>query len=161
MDESKMPLVSVRLPRADLEKLGVLAKRLRVRDSDIIRCALRQTFARLAPLLDEQARGADLMPVFLAYGAELCRDLDLDPQTLDAIINGALGTPRKRVDCEDIELMATLHLYDYRRGVARPAPEPPDRGDARRRYLYEKYVASQQRFLGQEQMHGSFLQVPG
>lgn len=165
MDESKKPLVSFRLPHADLERLGALAKRLRVRESEIIRFALRLTFAKLARLLDENARGRDLIPVFLECGPELTSHFDLDPRTLDAIINGALDDPQKKVDGEDIELISTLHLPGRH---PRAAPKSLSRQEigrhgfsgALQHYLYEKYIAPGNRLVGLDNMLTSFLQVP-
>lgn len=145
MDESKKPLVSLRLCHADLERIEKIARRLRVRESEIIRFALRLTFAKLAPLLDENARGRDLIPIFVECGPELTCHFDLDPRTLDAIVNGALDDPRKRVDGEDIELISRLHIPGFHAHTKLKGLPKPDAGrrnftDALRHYLYEKYV---------------------
>jgi hypothetical protein len=165
MDESKKPLVSLRLSHADLERLGTLAKRLRARESEIIRFALRLAFARLALLLDENARGRDLIPVFLECGAELTSHFDLDPRTLDAIVNGVLDDPLKKVDGEDIELISMLHLPGR---LPRAMPRNLSKQEigrhgfpgALRHYLYEKYIEPSNRFVGLEKILTSFLQVP-
>lgn len=165
MDESKKPLVSLRLLHADLERLGTLAKRLRVRESEIIRFALRLTFAKLVLLLDENARGRDLIPVFLECGAELTSHFDLDPRTLDAIINGVLDDPLKKVDGEDIELISMLHLSGrlpraMPKGLSREEIGRHGFSDALRHYLNEKYIEPGNRFVGLENILTSFLQVP-
>lgn len=165
MDESKKPLVSLRLSHADLERLGTLAKRLRARESEIIRFALRLTFARLVLLLDENARGRDLIPVFLECGTELTSHFDLDPRTLDAIINGTLDDPQKKVDGEDIELIATLHLPGRHPRATPKSLSKQEIGrhgfsGALQHYLYEKYVEPGNRFVGLDNILTSFLQVP-
>jgi hypothetical protein len=141
----KKQLVSVRLCHADVERIQALASRLRVRESDVIRFALRLAFNRLAPLLDEQARGRDLIPIFLECGPELTYHFDLEPRTLEAIVNGGLDDPERKVDSHDIELMAALHLPGYHlpaRLKFQPKPEtghlPPPSG--LQQYLYDKYV---------------------
>jgi len=141
----KKQLVSVRLCQSDVERIQALAARLRVRESDIIRFALRLAFGRLAPLLNEQARGRDLIPIFLECGPELTYHFDLEPRTLEAIVNDGLDDPEHKVDSHDIELIAALHLPGYRL-PARP-PFAPVSADDRlspsgklQQYLYDKYV---------------------
>lgn len=141
----KKQLVSVRLCHADVERIQALAARLRVRESDVIRFALRLAFNRLAPLLDEQARGRDLIPIFLECGPELTYHFDLQPRTLEAIVNDGLDDPDRMVDSHDIELIAALHLPGHHlrtRLKFQPKPEigtlPPSAG--LQEYLYSKYV---------------------
>lgn len=165
MDESKKPLVSFRLSHTDLERLGTIAKRLRVRESEIIRFALRLAFARLKPLLDENARGCDLVPVFLECGPELTSHFDLDPRTLDAIINSGLDDPQRRVGRDDLELISTLHLPGRQpgtrlKGLPERKIERPGFADSRQHYLYEKYVEPRDRLIGLDNVLTSFLQVP-
>jgi hypothetical protein len=165
MDESKKPLVSVRLSHADLEKLDTIAKRLRARESEIIRFALRLTFAKLAPLLDVSARGRDLIPIFLECGPELTHHFDLDPQTLDAIINGALENPQKRVEREDIDLISTLHMpSNHPRAKLKGLPKREigqlSFSGALQHYLYEKYVEPGNELAGLNNVCANFLQVP-
>jgi hypothetical protein len=145
MDENKHPLVSVRLRHADIERIEKLADRLHVRESEVIRFALRLAFAKLAPLLDRNARGQDLIPIFLECGPELTRHFDLDPRTLDAIINAGLEGEENRVDHEDLELISTLHMPSYHPQTKMKAL--PKREVARlslagalQHYLFEKYV---------------------
>jgi len=145
MDESKKPLVSVRLCHADIERLETIAGRLRVRESEIIRFALRLAFGKLAPLLDENAKGRDLIPIFLECGPELTRHFDLDPRTLDIIVNGALDDPQKKVDSQDLELIAALHMPGcYPRAKLLGAPKPGvgqhNSPSALQHYLYQKYI---------------------
>lgn len=164
MDESKKPLVSVRLCHADVERLAKIAGRLRVRESEIIRFALRVVFAKLAPLLDDNAHGRDLIPIFLECGPELTRHFDLDPRTLDLIVNGALDDPRKKVDHEDLDLIAALHmpschpsvkLQNFSRlGIGQPGSAGP-----LQHYLYRKYVEPENRRISPHK-GDNFLQTP-
>lgn len=141
----KKQLVSVRLCQSDVERIQALAARLRVRESDIIRFALRLAFSRLAPLLNEQARGRDLIPIFLECGPELTYHFDLEPRTLEAIVNDGLDDPEMKVDSRDIELIAALHLPGYR--LPSRLPFTPDTTadtlsppGGLQQYLYDKYV---------------------
>lgn len=141
----KKQLVSVRLCHSDVERIQVLASRLRVRESDIIRFALRLAFNRLAPLLDEQARGRDLIPIFLECGSELTYHFDLEPRILEAIINDGVDDTEKKVDSNDIELIAALHLPSYHLPVRFKALPKADIGQLSLtggllHYLYSKYV---------------------
>lgn len=141
----KKQLVSVRLCHSDVERIQALASRLRVRESDIIRFALRLAFSRLAPLLDEHARGRDLIPIFLECGPELTYHFDLEPRTLEAIINDGLDDPEKKVDGHDIELIAALHLPSYHLPARQKFQPKPEIGrlslsGGLQQYLYNKYV---------------------
>ncbi len=122
-------------------------------------------FTRLTLLLDENVRGRDLIPVFLEYGRELTQHFDLDPRTLEAIINGSLDDPEKRVDREDIELISTLPRSGYPSRAKLNGPFRQQAGelrfpDALKHHLYEKYVAPRNRFVGLDNVLSSFLQVP-
>ena len=88
-----------------------LAQRLGVRDSDIVRFALKTMLTRLVPLCDPDVRGRNLVPVFVESGAELLRYFDLDAARLDAIINDSTGSER-RVEREDIALLALTGAQD-------------------------------------------------
>lgn len=141
----KKQLVSVRLCHSDVERIHALAARLRVRESDVIRFALRLAFSRLAPLLNEQARGRDLIPIFLECGPELTYHFDLEPRTLEAIVNDGLDDPEKKVDSNDIELIAALHLPSYHlperlKSMPKPGIGRPSLPGGLHQYLYEKYV---------------------
>lgn len=141
----KKQLVSVRLCHADVERIQALASRLRVRESDVIRFALRLAFNRLAPLLDERARGRDLIPIFLECGPELTYHFDLEPRALEAIVNDGLDDPDRKVESHDIELLAALHLPGYHlpaRLKYQPKPETTSQlpSGGLQQYLYEKYV---------------------
>lgn len=141
----KKQLVSVRLCHTDVDRIQALASRLRVRESDVIRFALRLAFNRLAPLLDERARGRDLIPIFLECGPELTYHFDLEPRTLEAIVNDGLDEPGRKVDSHDIELIAALHLPSYHLPTRLRFQSPSEIGRSSllgglQQYLYSKYV---------------------
>ena len=144
----KKQLVSVRLCQPDVDRIQVLASRLHVRESDVIRFALRLAFNRLAPLLDKQTRGRDLIPIFLECGPELTYHFDLEPPVLEAIINDGLDDPDRKVDSHDIELIAALRLPNLSTRLKfRPEPEIGRRSlsGGLQQYLYEKYVDPESR----------------
>ena len=147
MLERRKQAVSIRMNAADVRKVKKLAQRIGVRDSDVIRFAVKSMLSRLGPLYDHDARGHSLVPVFVESGADLLRFFDLDAPRLEAIINEGVD-PGKRVDREDIALMAlaggqepyaALMLSELnRREAGAPASaEPPG---SLRQYLYDKYV---------------------
>lgn len=146
--ENRKQLVSVRLCHADIERIRAIAGRLRVRESDVIRFALRLAFSKLAPLLDVDARGADLIPIFLECGPELTYHFDLDSRTLDGILNDGVDDSQKKIDSGDIELIAALHLPSYHTHAKIKALPRLEMGrlslsGALQQYLYEKYIHSE------------------
>jgi hypothetical protein len=145
--EIRKQAVSIRMNGGDVRKVKKLAHRLGVRDSDVIRFAVKAMLTRLGPLYDPEVRGRNLVPVFVESGVELLRFFELDAMRLEAIINeGVDGT--RRVDRDDIELLAltggqtpyaALKLSELQHG-------DHEQGDDRelaaslRQYLYDKYV---------------------
>jgi len=101
----KKQAISVRVGEADLGNLRKLAKRLGVRDSDVIRVAIKTLLTKWAPLHDNSVRGRSLVPVFLENGTELFRHFDLDTPRLDSIINEGVHA-EGRVELEDIQLLS-------------------------------------------------------
>lgn len=150
--EGRKQAVSIRLGAADLRNLKRLSRRLGVRYSDMIRFAVKSTLVRLGPLIDAEATGRNLIPVFLESGGEMVRYLDLDATQLETIINEGADASN-RVEHGDIQLLAFSGLprsYAKLRlasinGKAASAELPHADEDAPveqsvRRYFYQKYV---------------------
>lgn len=154
--EGRKQAVSIRLNAADVRNLRKLSRRLGVRNSDVIRFAIKNALARLAPLCDSEVKGRALVPVLVDAGADLMRYLDLDIAELDSIINE--GTPpAQQVDRADVQLLsvsspppgyARLRLvrvgHGARTGDGIGAPdgiaEESQLGQSVRKYFYDKYV---------------------
>jgi hypothetical protein len=145
--ESRKQAVSIRMNAADIRKVKRLALRLGVRDSDVIRFAVKLALTRLGPLYDPEVQGRNLVPVFVEGGGELLRFFDLDAARLDAIINEGIAT-EARVEREDLALLAltasqepyaALKLSALER-VEHRGQTPAELSESLRRYLYSKYV---------------------
>ncbi len=152
--QTRKQAVSIRMSNNDVKSVKRLAKRLGVRDSDVIRYAVKAVLSRLAPLSDTAAKGRSLVPVFVESGSDLFRHFDLDAVRLDTIINEGVEDSR-RVDHEDIQLIAMngvqrsylklrLSSIGSAKNVDTPARDVlPDNGqleNSLRDYLYEKYI---------------------
>src|ERR1700748_249745 len=131
----------------NVRKVKKLAGRLGVRDSDVIRFAVKSMLARLGPLYDPEAHGRNLVPVFVESGADLLRFFEIDASRLEAIINGGVDIER-RVDRDDIALLAltgsqepyaALKLSELDRSERRERT-PAELSESLRQYLYAKYV---------------------
>jgi hypothetical protein len=145
--ENRKQAVSIRMNAADVRKVKKLAQRLAVRDSDVIRFAVKCMLARLGPLYDPEVKGRSLVPVFVESGAELLQFFDLDATRLEAVINDGAEIGR-RVDRDDIALLALSgarqpyaalilnELNREERGLSRAG----ELSDSLRQYLYDKYV---------------------
>lgn len=147
MIESRKQAISIRMNTADVRKVKKLAQRLAVRDSDVIRFAVKCMLARLGPLYDGEVKGRNLVPVFVESGAELLRFFELDAARLDAIINEGADASR-RVERDDIALLAlsgaqesyaALMLSELSRDERRRS-RAGELSDSLRQYLYQKYV---------------------
>jgi hypothetical protein len=166
MVENRKHLVSVQLCQSDLERVRAIARRLRVRESEVIRFALRLAFSKLAPLHEQNAYGRDLVPIFLECGPELAYHFDLDARTLDDIINGDLEDPQKRVDPKDIEILAVshmmpgYHLHTQLKELPQLAAGRLNLSGALQQYLYEKYIEPGQNEQRSHRASVGSLQVP-
>jgi hypothetical protein len=145
--EGRKQAVSIRMNGADVRKVKKLASRLGVRDSDVIRFAVKNMLARLGPLYDPEVDGRNLVPVFVESGAELLRFFDIDASKLEAIINNGVEMER-RVERDDIALLAltgsqepyaALKLSELDR-TERRRQTSAELSDSLRQYLYAKYV---------------------
>src|SRR5262245_40885656 len=160
--DSRKQAVSIRMTAADVRNVKRLAKRFGVRDSAIIRFAVKVMLRRLAPLHDPQVRGRSLVPVFVESGNEIFRFFELDAMRLDSIIHEGADAG-SRVEHEDIQLIAMSGIQQSyarlrlasigsnknptgalngRNAAARTewSAEEEELGNSLRRYLYEKYV---------------------
>jgi hypothetical protein len=154
--DSRKQAVSIRMSAADIRNVKRLAKRLGVRDSDVIRFAVKVMLGKLAPLYDMQVRGKRLVPVFVESGTDIFRHFELDAVRLDTIINDG-ADEHSRVEPDDIQLIAMsgiqqsyarLRLTSIGNGNGHGTGVPGRNGNEEheelasslRRYLYEKYV---------------------
>ncbi|HUG71912.1 MAG TPA: hypothetical protein VMK82_00680 [Steroidobacteraceae bacterium] len=159
--EGRKQAVSIRLSAADVRNLRRLSRRLGVRNSDVIRYAIKTTLSRLGALCEGDLRGRDLVPVLLDSGADLVRYLDLDVGSLEAIVNEG-ASPELQVDRADLHLLALdgtqqpyARLRLVRMGGTRTAEESPPaieamadgvpQGQSLRRYFFDKYVFDSRR----------------
>jgi hypothetical protein len=145
--DSRKQAISIRMNSADVRKVKKLAHRLSVRDSDVIRFAVKCMLTRLGPLYDGEVKGRNLVPVFVESGAELLRFFDLDASRLDAIINDGVDQSRK-VERDDIALLAltggqepyaALLLSELNK-EERNGGTAGELASSLRQYLYDKYV---------------------
>lgn len=143
MVDQRKQAVSIRLGEGDVRNIKRMAQRLGVRDSDIIRFAVKSMLSRIAPLCDEAIRGRNLVPVLVESGDELIRYFELDAYRLDSIINEQTGSTA-RVDRDDIALLAMSGLREQylvmRMQDGTAMPQEPAPGRSLRNYLYDKYV---------------------
>lgn len=136
--------VSIRLAESDLRNIKRMARRLGVRDSDIIRFAIKSMLSRNAPLCDDGIRGRNLVPVLVESGDELIHHFELDAYRLETIINQH-AEEDSRVHRDDIALLAMSGLREQYlmmrlkdgNGVL---SEPSAQQHSLRAYLYDKYV---------------------
>jgi hypothetical protein len=141
VSDSRRRAVSIRLGNADIRNIKRFAKRLGVRDSDIVRFAIKSTFGRLAPLCDPAIRGRSLVPVLVESGDELMRHFELDAFQLEAIINDQVE-PKDQVERDDIALLSMSSLrQDYvHMRLSTDQRSSETSADSLRRYLYTKYI---------------------
>lgn len=144
--EQKKRNISLRMNTADLQKIKMIAHRLHARESDVFRFAIKTTLAKLAPMLELNTGGSDLVPVFMEFGPELAKYFELDSARLNRVINDGVDDPRKRVDLGDIELMALAGVEEryammrLRELGQQPSADNNGVTDLLRDYLSTKYL---------------------
>ena len=150
MVEAKKQAISLRIGTADLRRIKRLAERLGVRDSDVVRFAVKTMLAKLAPLCDPTMRGRSLVPVFMEAGADIFQHFDLDAVQLDSIINDGVAG-EECVDHTDLQLIAMTGIRNSvadlsLRRLGKEAGEDTGsfnveelRSGPLKRYLYTKY----------------------
>ena len=144
MVDQRKQAVSIRLGESDIRNIKRIARRLGVRDSDIIRFAIKSTMSRIAPLCDPAIRGRNLVPVLVESGDDLIRYFELDAFRLEGIINDNVQQTRQ-VESDDIALLAMSGLREeylvmrLKDGSGTPL-DPVPQHRSLRRYLYDKYV---------------------
>jgi hypothetical protein len=151
MEGTRKQAISLRVGTADLRKVKKLAQRLGVRDSDVIRFAVKTMLARVAPLCDHGVHGRALLPAFIEAGSDLCRHFDLDAARLEEIINDGVGKDQE-VESDDLQLIAMACMKQIY-GKLTLSKAPPGLTTERRAlhaedslsgqlrgYLYSKYA---------------------
>lgn len=144
MLDHRKQAVSIRLGESDLRNIKRLAQRLGVRDSDVIRFAIKSMLGRNSPLCDEAIRGRNLVPLLVESGDELIRYFELDAYRLESIINERADEDAK-VHRDDIALLAMSGLRDEylmmrMKDGNGSLVESAAHGYSLRAYLYDKYV---------------------
>lgn len=148
MVEHRKQAVSIRLGEGDVRNIKRMAQRLGVRDSDIIRYAIKSMLGRMSPLCDDAITGRNLVPVLVESGDELIRHFELDAFRLDSLINDRADVDT-RVDRDDIALLAMSGLREQylvmrMKDDGNVLPhEAVTRSRSLRNYLYDKYVYRQ------------------
>ena len=151
MPAGRKKAVSLRLSASDLTKIRRVARRLDVRDSDVIRFAIKNLLVRLSPLTDPSLNGAALVPLFLEAGSELANGLELDAEQLDRIINDGASSD-ERVSMDDLHMISMVGVPS---GADNPVKGADRRASPMRRYLYEKYLFRTEVSVIPEQDEGS------
>lgn len=106
MNDQRKQNISLRMNGSDLKKIKAIANRLHVRESDVYRFAIKTMLAKLGPLHNANLKGTDILPVLLEIGPEFVSYFNLDAAGLEQIINSDISTEERKVQMEDIELLA-------------------------------------------------------
>ena len=145
MEKDKKKIVSMRISETDHAKIKRIALRMRVKEADVFRFALKVTLHKLSPLHDARKNGKEVLPAFIEIGKELTHFFELDADRIDAIINDGVIVKEGLIDRQDIELLAMsanheLYMLSKLREMFQSALSPADPLYQLREYLYGKYL---------------------
>lgn len=137
--------VSFRIDNIDFDKIKAITRRMRIRESDIFRFAIKMTLDKLSPLSDESMKGIDIMPVFVECGPDIALHFNLDSSRIEHIINYDVENSADRVDSEDIGLLAMSamperYLSAKLKNLVDKPIEKEGVSEALREYLHDKYL---------------------
>lgn len=140
--------VSFRIDQSDFDQIKAITRRMRVRESDLFRFAIQITLNKLALLGDSDLKGTDVMPVFVDCGSEIATYFKLDSGRIEQIINADLEDDLKRVEAEDIGLLAMSamperYLTSRLKNLIDKPIESVGVAEALREYLNEKYLINE------------------
>ena len=143
--DTHMKNISVRLTFLDIQNVKELSSRLKIRESDLFRLSIKNILAKLVPLNDKNLKGADLIPIWLECGDFLMDNFDLDAKKLDDIFNQDVAQADKRIDIEDIEMMAMsklnpIYLIKKLSALCGKSIDPMKTNEIFKNYLYNKYI---------------------
>lgn len=144
MIENKKQMVSLRIGAHELSKVRGIARRLKVRESDVFRFAVKVTLTRLGMLHDESVVGRELLPVFMEFGSELASYFELDAEMMEYLINVG-STDDQKVDRRDVELFTLSgaqdqYVYMRLRELVARHDEASGLPGLLREYMYDKYL---------------------
>ncbi len=144
MIDNRKQMVSLRIGANDLHKVRAIARRLRVRESDVFRFAIRVTLGRLGMFHDDSVVGRDLLPVFMGFGTEIASYFDLDAGMVERIINER-AQEGQRVERRDVELVTLAgaqdgYAYLRLKELAEGHDDALGLQGVLREYMYEKYM---------------------
>jgi len=143
MANPRLQGISLRLSDADIRRIKAVSGRLGVRESDLLRFAIRTLLNQLAPLADPSVRGRELVPMLLEHGGELVREFGFDSHALAALVNeGVVGTDQVgRADLSALMLLVSgaataptkaelqARLQSGAAATAPPSPPAPPLGE--------------------------------
>jgi hypothetical protein len=143
-DNSKRS-ISVRIKTSDFGRIKAIARRLKVREPDVFRFALKVGLTSVAPLYHSKSSKEDLLAMFAVRGAEIVEYFQLSARRLGQILNPeSQSTTEPWIDTADLELIAMSHLPAYMlvprlQELAERSIDADNVYAELRRYLTDKY----------------------
>lgn len=139
--------ISLRVSQQDLDRVKLISARMQVKESDLIRFAIKQVLNSLVPLQEESYKGTDLLPVLIEMGPELTSFFELSCADLDQIINGTSRSHINEVELDDLRLISLFGAnQEYAKvKLSQSMPEQAVADDGPldlKRYLEDKYFSS-------------------
>ena len=140
--EAKKKNISLRLSQNDIERVSLVAQRLDVKESDLLRFAIKQMLDKLAPFQDAAYAGTDLLPVLMEVGEELSGFFEFSGEQLEEIVNAGVKDEGRLIECADLKLLAMASVnQEYVRLKLNNLADSEDReGNGLKEYLKSKYL---------------------
>ncbi|MGD9601214.1 MAG: hypothetical protein AB7O21_15800 [Gammaproteobacteria bacterium] len=104
IEENSKRIVSLRMNTSDYGRVKAIARRFRVRDSEVLRMLLKVGLDELDSLYQQDVETPALAGQMAAHGATLVEHLALSARRLDEALNAG-RVPAARIAPEDLELV--------------------------------------------------------
>ena len=110
IDDNAKRSVSIRINTSDFGKIKTIARRLRVRESEVFRYLMRRSLKAVGPLYQNDTRHREIFDVLMEDNGELISEFNLGTDKLGDLFEQIRSQDGKPLDEDDLELLAMLNM---------------------------------------------------
>ena len=102
--------VSIRINTSDFGKIKTIARRLRVRESEVFRYLMRRSLKAVGPMYQNDTRRSEIIDVLMEDNGELISEFNLDTDKIGQLFDQVCAQDGARLDKDDQELLAMVNM---------------------------------------------------
>ena len=136
--------VSIRMNTSDFGKIRTIARRLRVRESEIFRYLMRRSLKAVGPLYQNDTRRREMIYVLMENNGGLISEFNLDTEKIARLFEQVCSQDDEQLDDDDLELLAMVNMPEKFLAlrlseIVGQKIEPSDAAATLNEYLDNKY----------------------